>query len=367
MKNMIIKTITCHDVYNAGASLQAYALMKYLSQLGHQVEIIDYKPDYLSRHYSLTCVNNPRFDKLIVRQAYLFAKLLGRLRDRKSQRKKNFDTFKKEYLNVTKEVFRSNEELKIIGDNADIFIAGSDQIWNPLFPNGKDPAFFLQFVTNSRKRFSYAASFSVNELLHEDKERMTEWLMGFQNISVRERSAVSIVENMGLNVKQVCDPVFLLESADWKRIAVTPSIHSYIFLYDFDGNQKLWQQAKAYAEKTKRKILSVFQSEYADMVMENYGPLEFLGAILNADLVISNSFHATAFSLIFHKSFYVTSRSEQINTRMTDLLDDVCLQDRLLDISKDRLEDKEIDWQIADKRLTELIHISKQYIESITL
>lgn len=363
---MIIKTITCHDVYNAGASLQAHALMKYLFQYGHQVEIIDYKPEYLSRHYSLSYVNNPRFDKPLVRQAYLLAKLPGRIMERKSQRKKNFDTFKKEYLNVTKEVFRSNEELKQIGDDADLFIAGSDQIWNPLFPNGKDPAFFLQFVKNPKKRFSYAASFSVDTLTQENKKRMTEWLEEFNRISVREKSAVSIVEGMGLVANQVCDPVFLLAASDWKTMAIVPSAKFYILVYDFDSNSMLWQQVKAYALKTNRKILSVFHSEYADEVLDNYGPREFIGAIMNADLVVSNSFHATAFSLIFHKPFFVTVRSEQLNTRMTDLLVDVGLQDRLLDVSTGAIQDKEIDWNTADKRLTEMVNLSKRYIDSIT-
>ena len=77
---MRICTITCHDVYNAGASLQAYALQTYLKSLGHDVKIIDYKPDYLSQHYRLDVVANPKYDKPLLKQAYLLAKLPGRLR-----------------------------------------------------------------------------------------------------------------------------------------------------------------------------------------------------------------------------------------------------------------------------------------------
>lgn len=72
---MKIKTITCHDVYNFGASLQAYALAAYLKECNHDVQIIDYKPEYLSRHYSLTAVTNPRFNRPILRELYLLAKL----------------------------------------------------------------------------------------------------------------------------------------------------------------------------------------------------------------------------------------------------------------------------------------------------
>lgn len=106
---MKIKTITCHDVYNYGASLQAYALMSYLKQLGHDVEIIDYKPDYLNNHYKLKVVN-PVYDKPIIKQLYLLAKLIPHLRSLK--RKKLFDTFKHNYLKITSICYANNEELK---------------------------------------------------------------------------------------------------------------------------------------------------------------------------------------------------------------------------------------------------------------
>lgn len=108
---MKIKTITCHDVYNYGASLQAYALMSYLKQLGHEVEIIDYKPDYLSNHYKLTVVN-PVYDKPIIKQLYLLAKLIPHLRSLK--RKRLFDTFKHNYLKITSIRYANNDELKKI-------------------------------------------------------------------------------------------------------------------------------------------------------------------------------------------------------------------------------------------------------------
>ena len=95
---MNILTITCHDVYNVGASLQAYALMKYLEECGHNVSIINYKPDYLRKDYSLTIVNNPKYDKLGIKQIYLLAKLPGRIKRLFSKKKYNFDRFRKKYV-----------------------------------------------------------------------------------------------------------------------------------------------------------------------------------------------------------------------------------------------------------------------------
>lgn len=106
---MKINTITCHDVYNHGASLQAYALQHYLQSEGHDVEIIHYKPDYLSRHFNLWMVANPIFDKPFVKQLYLLAKLPGRLCSLK--RKASFDAFTAKYLHLSRR-YQSYEDLR---------------------------------------------------------------------------------------------------------------------------------------------------------------------------------------------------------------------------------------------------------------
>lgn len=173
---MKIKTITCHDVYNLGASLQAYALAAYLQSQGHEVEIIDYQPLYL-RHYRLAGVPNPRFDKPFLREAYQIAKFPGRLYDRlTSKRKKAFDRFTAQYLPVTQTKYSDLASLRAAPPEADLYIAGSDQIWNPLFQNGKDPAFFLDFVPEGKRRISYAASFAAEEMSEASAKLMSPWL-----------------------------------------------------------------------------------------------------------------------------------------------------------------------------------------------
>lgn len=181
---MKICTITCHDVYNVGASLQAYALQTYLKSLGHDVKIIDYKPDYLSKHFRLDIIGNPKYDKPFVREAYLLAKLPGRLRI--LPRKRAFDGFTSKHLELTRR-YASNEELKANPPEADAFLAGSDQIWNPLFPNGKDPAFYLDFVQQGI-RASYAASFAVDEFPQELRDVTAKYLAKIDYIAVRECS-----------------------------------------------------------------------------------------------------------------------------------------------------------------------------------
>lgn len=356
---MKIKTITCHDVYNLGAGLQAYALAAYLKSCGHDVQIIDYKPDYLSGHYSLTEVSNPRFNRPILRELYLLAKLPGRLKGRKGMRKQRFDAFRRKYLPLTERRYTSAEELRVSCPEADVYIAGSDQIWNPVFPNGKDRAFFLEFVPAEKRKLSYAASFSVDVLAEEDRARMQPWLSRLDAISVRESSGVDLLKGMGLAGIQVMDPVFLLEKEAWESLAVCPDLQGYILVYDFDNSALIRKLAAALAKRTGKRIISVFPLEGATEVWPDMGPREFLGAVRNADVVLSNSFHATAFSLIFQKEFYVVNRTEKINTRMRDLLASVALDGRLI---FDVPEAERVDWSAVQPRVEELVTRSKAFL-----
>ncbi len=361
---MIIKTITCHDVYNVGASLQAYALQTYLTMQGHQVEIIDYKPDYLSHHYSLKYVANPNYNYPVLREVYLAAKLPERLIKLKSERKANFDRFKVENLKLTKR-FNSYEELINDPPIADLYFAGSDQIWNPLFQNGKDPAFYLKFVKNSAIKASYAASFAVESMVSDDLIKISNMIRNVDFISVRERSALKLLKQMQLKGTVVCDPVFLLNENFWKKMAVLPEMKHYQFIYDFDNSEVIKDAAQVLKQRYGYNIISTFSSAISDRVFLNMGPLEFLGLLLHSDIVISNSFHATAFALIFHKDFFVLPRKEQINTRMEDLLAGVGLSDRLIECVDDVDKTREINWDEVDRKLNMLINHSKNYINSV--
>lgn len=362
---MKIKTITCHDVYNVGASLQAYALQQYLMNLGHDVEIIDYKPNYLSKHYNIRAVNNPCFDRPIIRTVYLAMKLPGRLKALKSERKKNFDRFRREKLKLTSKKYCSNEELITEMPDADLFICGSDQIWNPLFQNGKDGAFFLDFVPENKKKVSYAASFAVETISEPDKIRMQQWLCKLDAISVREKSGLSILESMGLNGRCVCDPVLLLKREEWDSIMLPFDNEKYLFVYDFDYSAFITEVVQKIAQKRNLKIYSFFESPIADKVLKDVGPQEFLGVIKNADIVLSNSFHATVFSVIYQKEFYVIEREEEINVRMKDFLALVGLEDRLISKETLKISYIEINWKNVEEKILPAVNRSKEYLEKI--
>lgn len=172
---MNIKTITCHDVYNYGASLQAFALQTFLEKDGHNVEIIDYKPDYIDFPYKVSTFVHPdspvrRFtDKCsIIKLLYGIKRYLWYIPT--IGRKRAFDRFTKQYLKLTKK-YSCNDGLSKDVPAADTYIVGSDQVWNSItMLNGSDSAFYLQFAPKSKKRLSYAASFGSISVSEKHKD-----------------------------------------------------------------------------------------------------------------------------------------------------------------------------------------------------
>ena len=359
---MKICTITCHDVYNVGASLQAYALQAYLKSLGHDVKIIDYKPDYLSKHYKLGVIGNPKYDKPLLRYAYLLAKLPGRLH--LLPRKRAFDSFTAKHLTLTKR-YASNDELKADPPEAEVYFAGSDQIWNPLFPNGKDPAFYLDFVRQG-VRASYAASFAVDEFPQELREVTAQYLQKLDHVAVRESSGLGILETLGItDAVTVLDPVFLLDREQWEAMAEMPAEckKPYLLVYDFDNSAAVGELAERLAAEHGWAIYSIFDLPYAERCFSLCGPETFLGLVQGAAFVLSNSFHATAFSVIFRREFAVVERTEKINTRMRDLTSLLGLSDHM--VTETAKVSFNTDWAAVDRRLAKEIGRSKAYIDEV--
>ncbi len=342
MATLKIKTITCHNVYNHGASLQEYALLQYLKDLGYQVETISYNPDYLSNHFNFLKISNPKYDSnFIFRSIYLLLKLPGRLLS--LRRKYNFDKFSSKYISSTKESFTSNQALKDNIPEADVFICGSDQIWNSFFQNGKDPAFYLDFVPDNKLKISYAASFATGTIEDNIKPFVSEKVKKLDFVSVRESSGVEILKDLGFtNIKHVLDPIFLLDRKSWEEVASQDKVEKpYILVYDADCNPSIKDFVLKMSKKNKWDIVTISDRiSYADKNLSTKGPDVFLSLIKDASFVVSNSFHAVAFSLIFEKQFVVFNRAEQINTRMKDIVNMLNIKETILsyNITQDEYE-----------------------------
>ena len=208
---MKICTITCQNADNHGARLQCYALVRHLQKQGHEVTVIDYRPYYM---------RGPRLwywpGISIKAWAKLFLQMLDR--QRAVRRHQCFDEFSKKYIPLTR-IYYNIEELRKDPPIADLYIAGSDQIWNTTFPNGTDPGYYLDFGPKGVRRESFAASFATTEVVPSAREFVKENLKRFDKITVREQSALKILEDLGYHGILQDDPVFLLSAEEWDEIA----------------------------------------------------------------------------------------------------------------------------------------------------
>lgn len=356
-----IYTITCHEVYNHGASLQEYALLRFLIDLGFDAKALHYKPAYLQGAGDLYSIN-PRFDKPILRQLYFWMK--RHEREIKRKRIAAFDAFAIQHIPTHPTLFTNNDQLKANTPEADAYICGSDQIWNSFFPNGKDLAFYLNFVPDHKLKIAYAASFAIDEIAEDVKPLVKENVPRINHVGVRETSGVRILNELGITgAQQVLDPTFLLPASHWKSQFVKEEKGDYLFIYDFDNNATIKAIALHLKEKNNWKIVTVNPNlDYADEVYYTEGPEKFLSLIYHSQQVLSNSFHALAFSLIFNKQIAVINRADKINTRMRDLLGLVGLDNYIVSSLEDFTSLAAINYEEVNSALSSHISRSKTFL-----
>lgn len=348
--------------------LQAYALVAYLQSLGHDAKVIDYRPPYMGTAEVDINKVSERFDYPVVKQLYRLIKRYPRLREQK--RRLALERFFSKYMCVTGEQYSSIDELRKNPPIANLFIAGSDQIWNTTFNNGNDPAFYLDFG-NPKRKISYAASFATDALASGSDVFVEKQLRNFDAISVRESSGRRLLESLGFDGIEVVDPVFLLEQKQWDLFDEGPVTQDkYILVYDFEpGKSGIKRIAKRLAAMYGGcKIYTVTPSfsyfDYADKSFMVCSPDEYVSLIKHAECVVSNSFHGTAFSMIYGKNFFVVNRKDGLNARMRDLLDHYHLSDRIIgvDAQNDILR-KSIDYEKVNALLCQDIESSKSFLQ----
>ena len=313
---MKICTITCQNADNHGARLQCYALVKHLQKQGHTVEVIDYRPDYM---------RGPKMWYWPGLSVKGWAKLFLQASDRRRavRRHRYFDDFSKKYIPLTR-IYNSIDELREDPPCADMYIAGSDQIWNTTFRNGTDPGYYLDFGPKEIRRESFAASFATEEIVPEALMFVRENLKRFDKITVREQSALAILEKLGYHGTLQDDPVFLLSPEEWDAIADgTGKDEKFVLVYDFYADDEIRKMAQSIAAEKMCKIYAICSSElsYADKNFVYSGPETFVSLVKHASCVVSNSFHGTVFAMIYQVPFKVLDRPDGLNVRMHDLLE----------------------------------------------
>lgn len=245
-----------------------------------------------------------------------------------------------------------------IPNNYDVYVMGSDQIWNPEITRGFDPVYFgyLGFPKRERKYISYAASMEQSELSDDEKVFCSEALKNFDAISVREKDLADLLQSLtAQNVEVVLDPTLLLNKSSWEKIATPPKIKGkYVLVYQVRVNKNAIEIAKRIAEQIKATVIQLTVSPYPSRrKLQTESPTQFLGVMQHAACVVTTSFHGTAFSLIFNRPFYYVEQGDGRDSRAKSLLSDVELTNRVIQINDSQTFTK-IDYDIVNNKLAEL-------------
>ena len=355
--------ITTMTGENYGSVLQGYALQRVFAEQGNvETHTIGIHPKSRMLQFLRKYILPGHGQNAQVRMQKLYSDWKNQKKDRKI-RKFYFE-------NLTMRYYKSWEKLN--GGEADthVFVCGSDQIWNPQFQNS--PLFYLTFVKSENAvKFSYAASLAVDKVSEEAARIYQKRLSDFKEISVREYTGKKILEGCmeKREVRVDADPVLLLTEEQWReKVSRRFEGEKYIFVYMLRPQPELLEYAVEMGNRYDLPVYYIGDFYYRRKgitTLTDTGVEDFLSVIANASFVVTNSFHATVFSVIFHKHFF--SRAvERTGSRVSDFLYEVGLQERLLNLQyiPENLSE-EMDFLDADRCIQEKRNASIAYIKRI--
>jgi len=368
----MIGTITLHHNANYGANLQAYALVKSISTLtDEEVRLVEYRNERIRNLYRFAPFDVT--DKGVRLGKPACKRFVKMLLNRKGTvvRDRKFLKFRKAYIPMTPTV-TNGEEIKAL--NCSHLFVGSDQIWNDwITADQKNCVFFGNVKSANTVVASYAASLGNQSFAESEDKAVSAHINKFDFLSVREKQLANLVaDRYKGDVEVVCDPVFLLEKREWESVCLPPEEKEpYIFVYFLERNPKLYRLAEKVSQQLGVKLrvysdgkkLSWQAGEYA----QTADPVEFISAIRNAQFVITNSFHGTVFSLLFHKKFLTVPDTKR-GIRMVELLKKCALEDRLCyDAGECELclLEQEIDYSAVDELIASQREYARDYIRRV--
>ena len=366
---MRIGILTFHYAHNYGAVLQAFALKTYIASLGYDVKIINYRNNTIASKYTekmksgipLKSLYHPNLLKREIR--FFLNKKYAKSEWIKQCR--NFEQFIEKHLSDSDILNDSS----VLDQKFDLLIVGSDQVWTSQLTGGLDKFYLLDFPFHGHK-VSYGASIACGHIPEQESVFFQRCLKDFRYISTREKTlAQSINEKFSYQVEVVLDPTLLLNRDGYISLAQDSCLKSktkpYVFAYFVVEDSNLHKIARKFADKYACDLVELHY--YAEKGFDksyqhaDYGPAEFLDAVLHADFIFTNSFHGTVFSIIFEKQFFSIYTK---NARIQNLLDSLDISDR--HISTDIINaNNKIDYKLVSLKLDELRKESKNYLNKV--
>lgn len=343
---MKVGIFTFHRAENFGAVLQAYALQTYIQGKGYDAYIIDYRPNSIETMYHIfnPAILVSRKNILISLKAYL--KRFPTVQERRT-RKNKYSNFRDKYLHLAKTSGLSH---------FDALITGSDQVWNLHLTRGYDRMYFLDIPEyNDKIKLSYAASADndPDHLMFKHRKKISSALASFTAISVREEFLKEDISHFTDKEVKVClDPTLLLSKTDYELIATEPIEKNYILVYQMTQTEIAIKAARKLAAETGLAIVEIYGGyveHKSSNVKHGLGPQDLLGYIMNANTVVTTSFHGLALSVISQKDVWVVDKGD--NQRQRNLMAKLGIEDRLIHNTSSISSTKHIDFERIEREL----------------
>lgn len=362
---MKIGILTFHRALNYGAVLQCYALFKYMQGIGHEVEIVDYRPEGIEKYRQYF----PKY--MVLERKGILMKIKGLivsllLIGKKKRAKKAFDQFLNNHLSISEKIdIQTTEKLK----KYDYLIVGSDQVWSPSICDGFDPIYWGNFSHEGIKILTYAASIGGHNTILDDMwEQIGVMLGNYTSISVREQNLYEqIKKRFSFPATLVVDPTLLLNETTFDKIAVKPKDEKYVLLFNLDSDTRAISISKKISDYIDCRVISLAAMQEFKCpdkgIKYKYSvtPQEFLGFFKYASFIVTSSFHGTVFSVIFQKDFY-SLRWEQ-SDRAANFLDSVGLGNRMLNKTVENVYPSTVDYSGVKERLYQNRTVSRDYLD----
>ena len=364
--------ITMHMINNYGSVLQTYATCEMFRMVGIEPEIIDYYPERLVGYGSL-------------KQLYIDAKpfhnsalkcLIVALVNWPSYKLQNrvFKPFVEEHIPLSRR-YESIQELESNPPAADIYCTGSDQVWNNYLDAQKqfDRAYFLDFGDSNIKRISYAASFGRSNFSEQEKNVINTYLQKYDAISTREATGLKVIERCGVKQKQCClDPTFMIPRERWSTLAKPIKHKKYILVYQLHEDSGTSNIAVELGKKMGLEVIRISTALHRrirggkTVMLPTVG--EFISYIQKASLVVTDSFHATAFSINLNVPF-ISVKWKMFNDRIESILELTGLENRLISNSEEakNVLNIEIDFDKVNLKLQEAVRESQDFFDKAVL
>ena len=295
--------LTWHYFHNFGSALQAYALQSTLEKLGCRTTIVNYR----SSKYGNYSASKDAIRMVLNRT---IGAIDGKWRARFQY---PFLSFRKKYFHETG-ILREKNHIENCVKKLDLLVCGSDQIWAP---NVFDSVYMADFSAPKTRKISYGASIGLNDIHQELVPKYKQLLEQFHAVSVREERGKSLLKDKcGIDATVVLDPTLLLSVSEYQKMEQPVKCVNgpYVFCYFLNGDHVYREQVQTYAEKNGLQIYGVSANK-ADgkwmSILEKLSPASFLWMIANAHTVVTDSYHGTIFSLLYHKKFYVFERFDR--------------------------------------------------------